>query len=827
MYRHSLALVAVLTLFCLECLTSGIAGELDFNRDIRPILSDKCFFCHGPDANDRSADLRLDVSEGALDVIVPGKPSESELVARIRDADDPMPPLDSHKKLDPKEIELLTEWVSQGAVYDEPWAYAAPIKHGLPEVPSSDTQPQDAVWSINWVDRFVFSRLRSEGLRPSVDADPVTLIRRLSFDLTGLPPTPRQVDAFAEGKLSYESLVDDFLASPHFGERMAMYWLDLVRYADTVGYHGDQDHRISPYRDYVIGAFNQNLPFDQFTREQLAGDLLDDAGKWQKVASGYNRLLQTSHEGGIQAKEYNAIYAADRVRNLSAVWMGATIGCAQCHDHKFDPYTIHDHYSLAAFFADIHDVGFSGNGLPTNRPPEMDFLSDTAEAELNSIRDERISILGRDLLEEIQTLESEQVKLRATKPKGKDAVEKWQQELAELDAKIVSAIPESKRDRWQSLAERERSLKSQARRTMVTVAQPPRAMRVLPRGNWQDDNGDVVTPAVPAFLGKIDTENARPATRLDLANWLTDPRNGAGGLTSRVMVNRFWYLLFGTGISRSLSDFGGQGEAPANAELLDNLAVAFYQSDWDVKAIMRLLVMSHAYRQSSLTSPELLERDPENQLVARQSRHRLPAEMIRDNALAVSGLLVDIMGGESIKPYQPAGYYRHLNFPTRKYQADVDHDQWRRGIYVHWQRMFLHPMMKAMDAPSREECTAQRPRSNTPTAALVLLNDPTFIEAARALAARIITDGGTGFDSRTDFAYRTVLSRSPDSDEREVLASLLEETRKGYELDSTAAPELLSIGGSPIPATIDPIELASWTAVARVLLNLNETVTRN
>ena len=795
-------------------------AKIDFNRDVRPILSDKCFFCHGPDENERAADLRLDVADEANRVIVPGKPGESELIARVMDIDDPMPPKESHKELNAREVELLSQWVSEGGQFDEPWAYVAPVQVDVPTVANQD-------WPINWIDQFVLKKLESEELLPSPDADAVTLVRRLSFDLTGLPPSSQTIDAFVQGRLNYDDLVDDLISSHHFGERMAVYWLDLVRYADTVGYHGDQDQRISPYRDYVIRSFNQNLPFDQFTREQLAGDLLDRPTKWQKVASGYNRLLQTSHEGGIQAKEYNAIYAADRIRNLSAVWMGATLGCAQCHDHKYDPYTIRDHYALSAFFADILDVNYSGNSLPTNRPPEMDFLSDELEAELASIAKQLRELVGKEAWTKIQSMLSDRERLMESIPKEKEAAKNQKDELDTLDRRILTLIPASNRDDWKHFRSRQAEIRRKTRQTMITVAKTPREIRVLPRGNWQDDSGDIVTAAVPEFLGKISRPQGERATRLDLANWLTDSNQGVGGLTARVFANRFWYLFFGTGISRSLSDFGGQGEPPANPELLDNLAIAFYESGWDVKTLVRLLVTSHAYRQTSVATAELLRRDPSNQLVARQSRFRLPAEMIRDNALAVSGLLVDELGGSSVKPYQPDGYYRHLNFPKRKYAANDDSNQWRRGVYVHWQRMFLHPMMKAMDAPSREECTAQRPQSNTPNAALVLLNDPTFIEAARALASNVITEAGDSFDERIRFAYLQVLSRSPDPIEIEAMASLLATTRNGYLGDVEAANELLEIGNLTGGTAIEPVELATWTAVARALLNMSETITRN
>ena len=593
------------------------------------------------------------------------------------------------------------------------------------------------------------------------------------------------MDAFVSAKGDFETiwsnLVDELLQSPHFGERIAMYWLDLVRYADTVGYHGDQDHNIAPYRDWVIDSLNKNLPFDQFTREQLAGDLLPNPTIEQKIATGYNRLLQTSHEGGVQAKEYLTIYAADRIRNVSNVWMGATVGCAQCHDHKFDPYSIKDFYSMVAFFADIDEekhFKVGTNALPTKRPPEIAVLNPTERALLADL------------------------KQRLTKAQNEE------QPTDALEAEIAL-------------------VEKRARLTMITVAlKEPRPTRVLPRGNWLDESGELVEPSIPTFLGKLDTGDRR-ATRLDLANWLVDTENGTGGLTARVFTNRFWYLFFGTGISKSLDDFGGQGEPPANPELLDNLAVFFYESGWDVKAMVRLLVTSRAYRQSSLETPDLRALDPHNQLVARQSRYRLPAEIVRDNALAISGLLVKGSSPRTSKPYQPAGYYRHLNFPTRKYKSDTDDRQWRRGIYVHMQRQFPHPMLKAMDAPSREECTAQRPRSNTPTAALVLLNDPTFVEAARVFASRIIEHGGDSTGTRLDFAYRQALGRKPDREEIQLHRQLLKSSMEEFSKAPEAATELLNVGIAPAAGDISPIEHAAWTTVTRVILNLSETVTRN
>ena len=730
-------------------------AEIDFNRQIRPILSQNCFFCHGFDRHERKAGLRLDTAEGAYkEAIVPGKPSESEVVVRIlsNDPDDIMPPPDSHKRLKPEEIALLEQWIAEGARYAEAWSYVPPRKHTLPKV-------KDGKWPLNYIDHFVLARLEREQLMPAEDADNVTLLRRLFFDLTGLPPPVQVVEAFSSGNdpNAYEKIVDALLASDQYGERMAMYWLDLVRFADTVGYHGDQTHNASPYRDYVMDAFNDNMPFDQFTREQVAGDLLPNATIDQKIASCYNRLLQTSHEGGVQAKEYIAIYQADRVRNLSAVWMGATIGCAQCHDHKYDPYTIKDHYALAAFFADVDDTQHLKKGTnanPTWRGPELD-----------------------------------------------------------VNTRRERALPEAERPK--------------PRRVMITRAlEKPRTVRVLARGNWQDDSGEIVTPAVPEFLPQIKSEGR--ASRLDLANWLCDVENGIGGFTARVMANRFWYLLLGKGISGVLDDFGGQGEPPEHPELLDYLAVRFYENSWNMKSLVKDIVMSHTYRQSSAASRDLMQRDPYNRLLARQSRYRLPAEMIRDNALQIGGLLNLSYGGSSARPYQPAGYYRHLNFPTRKYSHHTDSQQWRRGVYMHWQRMFLHPMLKAMDAPTREECTAERSRSNTPSAALVLLNDPTFVEAARGFAENCLrANVDKTVDERIIWMFKTALSRQPDPEELKVLLDYIEKELKNYTLNQAAAEKLITSGLSSPAENIDMVELAAWSSLARVLMNVNEFNFRN
>ena len=806
-----------LTVLCAVFIGTGqsglAAGPVDFARDIRPILSDRCFHCHGPDASKREGELRLDQAPKTDRlIVVKGLPEKSLLWERIISADPEMrmPPVESGKPLKPEEIALIRKWIEQSGNWSDHWAFLIPIR----------TLPATHENRRNIVDRLLEEQFKAEGVQPAPEADRVTLIRRVSFDLTGLPPTPEEVNAFVndDSPGAWEKVVDRLLASEAYGERMAVYWLDLVRYADTVGYHGDQDHNSSPYRDWVIDAFIDNMPFDQFTRTQLAGDLLPEAGTDELIATGYNRLLQTSHEGGVQAKEYLAMYAADRVRNLSAVWLGGTLGCAQCHDHKYDPYTTHDFYSMAAFFADIDEVDHltrGSNSLPTRRMPEIKVHTKRERA--------RIAELAGIIEETTKELASDD-----------PASDLSAESKTELKQKLASAKAEHA------------AITKAARLAMITKSVKPREMRVLPRGDWLDDSGPVVQPGIPVFLGTLD--RTERATRLDLANWLTDHKHGAGLLTARVFANRFWYLMFGRGLSRSLDDFGGQGEPPTHPKLLDRLAFELVDSGWNVKRQMKLLVMSDAYRGSSNFVPSPPEggeggRRPDEggegtesgvnprtraeKLFAVQSRSRLPAEMVRDNALAISGLLVQQIGGASVKPYQPADYYRHLNFPTRKYAHHADDRQWRRGLYVHWQRQFLHPMMKAFDGPRREECTAQRAKSNTPLAALTLLNDPTFVEAARTFAVRILDAGGSTDDERFDVAYRLAVSREPDEFESQILTRLLAESRKAFSASKGSAQQLVSTGQAPVDNKHPAAELAAWTTVARAILNLNETNTRN
>jgi len=752
-------------------------GRVDFNRQIRPILSENCYQCHGPDPKKRKAELRLDLRDGLFrsvdgtTIVAPRQPDESELLFRISTElpELRMPPAKSGSRLTPDQASLIRRWILEGAEWKGHWAYIPPERPAVPTVPAQRAAAGD-------IDRFVLARLAEQRLEPSPEAGRSTLIRRLSFDLTGLPPTPLEVEAFESDARpdAYERLVDRLLASPRFGERMAIFWLDLVRFADTTGYHGDNHVDLYLFRDYVIRSFNENKPFDRFTIEQLAGDLLPGATDLSRIASGYNRLLQTTQEGGAQAKEYLAKYSADRVRNVSTVWLGATLGCAECHDHKFDPFTTREFYSLAAFFADVEETAV-GVQTPTYFPtPEQ-------AAALKRIEDERAPL------------------------------------------KAIKKPTEEDRRRLAGLDQRLGALRQRIPTSLVATAVPPRVIRVLPRGNWLNESGPTVTPGVPGSLPPLGVADRRP-TRLDLARWLVASNNP---LAARVMVNRVWMLVFGQGLVATLDDFGSQGSWPTHPELLDWLACEFQGGGWNVKAMLKTMVMSKTYRQSSSVPEQTRQRDPANRWLARQNRIRLDAELVRDNALAVAGSLCDKIGGPSVKPYQPPGYWVFLNFPKRDWVADKGENQYRRGLYTYWQRTFLHPSLLAFDASTREECVVQRPRSNTPLQALVLLNDPTYVEAARTFAARMIREGGSDPQARLERGFRLALARPPRPREVSVLLGLLDKHRDQYKADPAAARALLGEGDAPSTPDLEPAELAAWTDVARVLLNLQETITRS
>lgn len=753
--------------------------KIEFNRDIRPILSNHCFVCHGPDNNLRKAKLRLDDEKDAhKKVIVAGEPLLSEMFRRlVTDEDREKMPPKSKKQLTKKEIELIHAWIEQGAKYESHWSLIPPRTFDPPKV-------KDAAWVRNDIDRFILARLEQEKVAPSPEADARTLVRRLYFDLIGLPPRPEEVEEFVKEYVkqpaAYEKLVDRLLGSKHFGERMAVHWLDIVRYADSAGYHSDNNRDVWMYRDWVIDAFNKNMLFPQFAREQIAGDLIPNATSEQKIASGHNRLLQTTEEGGSQPKEYTAKYAADRVRNFSTAWLGLTLGCTECHDHKYDPFTTKEFYQMAAFFADIQET-------PVGRQQQTPIMTSDQQAEVKKL-DERIAAMQK----EIAALPKEQVK-------------EAQQKLA--------AVQKEKADFLKRVPQ-----------TLVSTSVTPRMVRILKRGNWLDDSGEEVQPGVPASLNPLKMGDVKKrSTRLDLANWLVARENP---LTDRIFVNRLWMLYLGQGIVKTADDFGALGSWPTHPELLDWLALDFQTSGGDIKRAIKQIVMSATYRQNSKGTPQLRQRDPYNQLVARQGRFRLDAEFVRDNALAIGGLLVPKVGGPSVKPYQPAGYWRYLNFPTREWMSDKGESQYRRGLYTWWQRTFLQPSLLAFDASNREECTVERPRSNTPQQALVLLNDPTYVEASRMFAERVIRSAKKTPD-RINVAFHLALQRDATAAEIEILSKLVDKHRLHYDANAKDAQALLGVGYAPAAKDIPPAELAAWTSVTRAILNLHETITRN
>jgi len=1001
-------------------------NAIDYNRDVRHILSNNCFKCHGPDAGERKAGLRLDLRDEALKptesgvpAIVPGKAAESELVRRVF-SDDPevrMPPADSNKRLSDAEKDLLRQWIDDGAEWQQLWSFAPPRRPVPPEISTL----KHADWPRTMIDRFVLARLEAEGLRPSPDADRPTLIRRLSLDLTGLPPAPADVDAFVHDKSAdaYEQLVDRLMSSPHYGERLALEWLDAARFADTHGYHIDSGRDMTRWREWVIDAFNRNLPFDQFTIEQLAGDLLPVPTLEQRIASGFNRNHMINFEGGAIPEEYHTAYIVDRVNTTGTVWLGLTIGCTQCHDHKFDPLTQKEFYQLFAFFHNVPENGLDGSkgnaapllaapsreqqrkleqlaaeistiereltapnaefdraqaewenasrkGAPplwaTLAPAELgsaggatlaklddgsvlasganpatETYTIVAESSLKRVTAVRLEVLpddsftakgpgrsinGNFVLTEVRLASgavgdvmlkaasadfSQQVypianaidgeprtgwaihpevgkphaavfelaeplegdgpqrltivldcqsqfgqhqpgrfRLSVTNspdPRGASALparivelvavadtERSEPQRAELRAYYREHVSSALRPRFEALAQlREERAQIEKRVPTAMVMQEmtaPRETFLLVRGQY-DKHGEKVEAGVPASLPPLPA--GAPANRLGLAQWLVDP---AQPLTARVIANRYWQMVFGTGLVKTSEDFGSQGELPSHPELLDWLAVEFRESGWNVKQLLRMMVTSSTYRQIAAVTPELLAQDPENRLLARSSRLRLPAEFIRDQALAVGGLLDDRIGGPSVSPYQPAGLWEELmsredgaNWTAQSYVQSHGADLYRRTMYTFWKRTSPPPTLSTFDAPDRETCTVRRARTNTPLQALVLLNDPTYVEAARKLAERLLNDGDST-DERIVFAFRLVLARRPSDRELAVLRRVYDKQLAVYRADGDAARALLSVGEAPRDETLNLAELAAWATVSSMLLNLDEAVTR-
>ena len=972
------------------------ADRVQFNRDIRPILSDNCFHCHGPDGANRKAKLRLDDRAAAIakKAFVPGDAGASAVVERILadDADDLMPPLESHKKLSPQQKEIVKRWIDEGAEYQSHWAFVAPVKATLP-TPASDSG------AGNPIDAFIRVRLTEEGLTPSPEANRETLIRRVTLDLTGLPPTLEEVDAFLKDPSpdAYGKVVDRILASQHYGERMAIDWLDAARYADSNGYQVDRDRELWPWRDWVIRSFNANQPFDQFTIEQLAGDLLPGAKLEQKIATGFHRNHMLNEEGGVLADEFLAEYTADRVETTAAVWLGQTFNCNRCHDHKFDPFTQRDFYAMKAFFHNVPErgVGIYSSPIRINAPPFVKLPAPEIESKIAALNEKlkaandqiaalaaqssagieewaggltttlvkwdalelvsaeggdappQLNTASRTLIVGPQETRANTIKIRATLPAGpvtalrlecattdaaasfqwsdlkivsKDALKlraaaagaslpanesvkvtdndrktrvaisvkpgtsigavfeleraidgkeptgivievgvenaggssRWQvfssstesqwlapagiiaaakkaaaqrsgAEVKQLREFRLSQLPEHRRlnDEEASLKKQVAAAEGEIPTTLVMEELPePRATFVLMRGAY-DRPGESVTAATPAILPSL--EAGLPGNRLGLAKWLVNPANP---LTSRVIVNRFWQQVFGTGLVETSEDFGSQGTPPSHPELLDWLAVTFRESGWDVKGLMRLMVTSATYLQQSHLAPQLLQLDPDNHLLARGARHRLMAEFVRDQALASSGLLVDRIGGPSVKPYHPAGIYEQITAGngTNVYVPGKGDDLHRRSVYTYWKRSVPNPAMLLFDAPFREVCSLRRPRTNTPLQALNLMNDPTYVEAARFLAARMMIEGGETVDSRLTQGFRLLLVRHPGPEELAILRSAYERSRSDFEKDVEAAGQFLAIGEAGTEANLNVAELAAFTSVASTMLNLDETI---
>ncbi len=994
------------------------APPVDFGRDVRPILSDRCFSCHGPDESNRKAGLRLDTESGAKSIrgtktpVIPGDPANSELLHRIA-PDNPArrmpPPYSDRKPLSEKEIATLRAWIEQGAKWQSHWSFNAPVRPAEPAV-------KNAVWVRNPVDRFILARLERENLAPSPETDKARLLRRVTFDLTGLPPTLPELDAFLADRSpdAYNKVVDRLLASPRYGERMAVDWLDAARYADTHGYQTDPAKEMWPWRDWVINAFNRNMPYNQFTVEQLAGDLLPNPTVEQKIATGFQRNHRINSETGSIAEEFHAENLVDRASTVGTVWLGLTVGCARCHDHKYDPIPTREFYSLFAFFNSVDEAGNGGSADGRgNFKPSMKLPSPELEAQV-AAKDAELKIARAKLAEIDKALAAKQAdwqptalsyqpkweiltpanlkadngvtlkalpdgsiltggamppaaiyELTASTPPGKTLrnitafrlelipdptlpgggsgrgvdgkgvvtlfeakvgnrkvdlgriTADFKSEESELNLVVRPAEqlkrgwglnPETNKPHYAVIetnrmltAEKditfrigseyegaqvgrfrisvtdsefpevvpdemalilrqpaaERSTKDADALTKYFVTHPvdrrtaneavvalegerraaenkipstmvmsemaaPRDTFVLMRGAY-DKPGDKVTPAVLSFLPPMPAD--APRNRLGLANWLVDPANP---LTARVTVNRYWQMYFGTGLVKTAEDFGSQGEAPSHPELLDWLATEFVRTGWDVKAMQRLIVTSAAYRQSSVATSAMRERDPENRLIARGPRVRLSAEMIRDQSLSVSGLLSTKMGGVSVKPYQPEGLWEQLSaFPGRKlFERSKGEDLWRRSVYSYWKRTVPPPSLTIFDAPTREACVVRRQMSSTPLQALALLNDEMYIETSRKFAERMLKEGGTTPEERLAWAIRLATARPAADSEVKILVAGLSKRLQQYRSDNASAEKLLSAGESPRDKALDTAELAAYTTSASVILNLDEVITR-
>jgi hypothetical protein len=826
-------LFVALTLLCLLHRTADAEEKVDFARDVLPILSDHCFRCHGPDEKARKAHLRLDLKEEALGgkspVIVPGKSAESDVVKRIVSADPEvvMPPPKANKPLKPEQIALLKRWIDQGATWGQHWSFVKPVR---PPVPKPSTQYP--VLS-NPIDKFVVARLAKEGLKPSPEADKERLIRRVTLDLTGLPPTPEEVDAFLKDATpnAYEKVVDRLLASPRFGERMAWDWLDAARYADSNGYQGDGERTMWPWRDWVVRAFNENLPYDKFTVWQLAGDRLPNATKEQILATGFNRNHMINGEGGRIPEENRVEYVFDQTETTGTIWLGLTLTCARCHDHKFDPISRRDYYRLFAYFnqTPVNGGGGSGQTAPVIdfATPEQEQKRKTAQAAYDALVKKVVPIEAK--LREAGMVKNKDGKYETTLPQViESALRKGPNDRADQNYdELIKHFKDTEPEYVKLLGElrkarRERDAANVAvPKVMVMADLPqPRDTFMLTRGAYDKKEGKVV-PGTPDVFSDQWFPPVFRQNRLDLANWIVSPDNP---LTARVTVNRFWQTFFGTGLVKTTEDFGVQGERPSHPELLDWLAVEFVESKWDTKRLVRLMVTSATYRQSSKLTPQLIERDPENRLLARGPRHRLPSWMIRDQALVASGLLTPTIGGPAVKTYQPAGIWEEATFGNKRYQQDKGEALYRRSLYVFWRRIIGPTVF--FDAATRQTCSVKTVTTNTPLHALATLNDVTYVEAARALAQLALEKGGDTDAERLAFAFRRATARKPTAQELQILTGALERQRELFAKDPAEAAKLLKVGDSPRNEKLDATDHAALAVVCLLILNMDETLNK-
>jgi hypothetical protein len=831
--------VAVLALLVPATHLTVAAEPLDFNRDIRPILAENCFYCHGQDSNKRQADLRLDLRDEAIKTAIkPNDASASELVKRIHstDPDQLMPPANSNRRLTPEQKATLERWINEGANYATHWAFVAPVRPSLPAV-------KNAQWVRNPIDRFVLARLEAEGLTPSPEADRATLIRRLSSDLLGLPPTPEEVDAFVADNdpSAYEKLVDRLMASPHYGERMSLPWLDAARYADSNGFQQDGDTWQWIWRDWVVRALNEDLTFDQFTTWQLAGDLLPNATIDQKIASGFNRNHLLNGEGGAIPEEQRWVILFDRMDTTATTWLGLTMACVQCHDHKFDPLTQRDYYSMLDAFNRVPESGtpqfFSSRirvanpviELPTpeNQTKIAEFESQiaAANAEAKVVADAAyqgwLAGLGEGkglpdpfpaLLQKPENQRSDEEKKTLEQGLTKHFNEK-------VRPGLVGKLPAlQKVDNLQKQLGAYKA--DQIPRVMVMSDAQPRETKILSRGEYLKPT-EKVTFSTPAFLPPL--QQGAPANRLGLAKWLLSPEQP---LTARVQVNRMWQQFFGVGIVKTSEDFGVQSEYPTHRLLLDYLAVEFRERGWSMKELTRLIVTSATYRQSSRVTSELLARDADNRLLARASRFRMPSMVLRDWALASSGLLDTRIGGVPVYPYQPDDIWEALAITKERdftYPASKGADLYRRSVYTFWRRTVSPANM--FDASNRQACRVRQSVTSTPLHVLTTLNDPTWLEAARMLAQQSMKSA-SDVDGRLTDAFRRVLNRSITPRDLAALRRAYDKQLALYQADRASATAALAIGESKRDESLDVAEHAALSAVCLAIMNLDEALTR-